>query len=372
MVKITVYKLAIFSVILFSVLTALGQNSRKVVNTKPKTPTSNKSTIPAQPCFSDKQLDFKAEMLPPNYQGNDLKKLADEIIRRTDLKKDEFETTTQFQQRIEDEKKKHLLGELNSSSTFAFEISDTTFQYDADKQIMNAVLNMGSSFTWRSPCNTNSQTVSILFLYKDSVPISLSFNMEIAKAKLTKQNLKTLFIGNLYKFSSDVNIKLFLREIWIYDVVTGEIFLKRVDLEKIRKDAEKKQLETRINSCSISPLETETLLIKAQSNYKDGRDEEAMTALRCILVSEPMSAEAYLLLGKIHLRRGDLEQAVSSLKAALFWDGRLIDAHIVLGKIYLEKGDCLQAKNYLASALAIDSENQDAKDLQKQVEKCSR
>ena len=118
--------------------------------------------------------------------------------------------------------------------------------------------------------------------------------------------------------------------------------------------------------------ETETLLAEARTLYASGNNDEAMTALRKVLVSEPMSAEAYLLLGSIHLRRGDLEQAVSSLKTALFWDNRLITAHVGLGKIYLQKGDCLQAKNYAASALVIDPENQDAVGLTRQVERCSK
>ena len=118
--------------------------------------------------------------------------------------------------------------------------------------------------------------------------------------------------------------------------------------------------------------ETETLLAQARTFYTNGNDDEAMTTLRKVLVSEPMSAEAYLLLGNIHLRRGDLEQAVSSLKTALFWDNRLTTAHVGLGKIYLQRGDCLQAKNYAASALAIDAENQDAAGLERQVERCSK
>ncbi|MEZ5428162.1 MAG: tetratricopeptide repeat protein [Pyrinomonadaceae bacterium] len=118
--------------------------------------------------------------------------------------------------------------------------------------------------------------------------------------------------------------------------------------------------------------ETDTLLAQAETFYKDGNDDEAMTVLRKVLVGEPMSAQAYLLLGKIHLRRGDLEQAVSSFKTSLFWDNRLIDAHVSLGKIYLEKGDCLQAKNYAASALAIDEDYQEALALERLVERCSK
>ena len=118
--------------------------------------------------------------------------------------------------------------------------------------------------------------------------------------------------------------------------------------------------------------ETDSLLAQADKYYADGNDDEALIALRKVLVGEPMSAKAYLLLGKIHLRRGDLEQATSSLKTALFWDNRMIDAHIALGKIYLEKDDCLQAKNYSASATLIDAENQEVVALQRQVERCSK
>jgi tetratricopeptide (TPR) repeat protein len=121
-----------------------------------------------------------------------------------------------------------------------------------------------------------------------------------------------------------------------------------------------------------TPLsETDSLLAQAQTLYKNGSDDEAMTVLRKVLVSEPMSAQAYLLLGMIHLRRGDLDQSISSLKTALFWDNRLIEAHIALGKIYIQKGDCAQAKTYAVSALAIGAENQEAAALQRQVERCS-
>ena len=125
-------------------------------------------------------------------------------------------------------------------------------------------------------------------------------------------------------------------------------------------------------STQTSMNETDLLLGQAEKFYSDGNDDEAMSVLRKVLVSEPMSAQAYLLLGKIHLRRGDQEQAVSSLKTALFWDNRLIEAHIGLGRIYLEKEDCLQAKNYSASAFALDSDNQEAVALQRQVERCSK
>ena len=140
-----------------------------------------------------------------------------------------------------------------------------------------------------------------------------------------------------------------------------------------RRDFVSVVLSNRQTAPMEKPLnETESLLAQARTLYKDGNDDEAMAVLRKVLSSEPMSAESYLLLGNIHLRRGDKEQAVSSLKTALFWDNKLVMAHVGLGKIYLDRGDCLQAKNYASSALAVDSENQDALGLQRQVERCSK
>ncbi len=132
-----------------------------------------------------------------------------------------------------------------------------------------------------------------------------------------------------------------------------------------------------IKNKSVSPVrtaenETEKLLRSATELYENGKDDEAMTVLRRILIQEPMSAESYMLLGKIHFRSGDIDQAVSSLKTALFWNSKLIDAHIYLGRIFVQKGDCLQAENYSKSALAINSEDQNAMGLERQVERCSK
>lgn len=125
-------------------------------------------------------------------------------------------------------------------------------------------------------------------------------------------------------------------------------------------------------TAQIPKSETDTLLEQARALVKSGNDDEAMTTLRRVLMSEPMSAESHLLLGRINLRRGDIDQAISHFKTSIFWDNRLIEAHVSLGKIYVEKGDCMQAKNYAASAIEISGENQDALALQRLSERCSK
>ena len=118
--------------------------------------------------------------------------------------------------------------------------------------------------------------------------------------------------------------------------------------------------------------ESDNLIERARTQFKNGNDDDAMITIRRVLASEPMSAESYLILGKIHLRRGDLDQAISSFKTAIFWDNRLVDAHISLGRIFVEKGDCLQVKNYSVSAAEIAPDNQEVVALKRQAERCSK
>jgi tetratricopeptide (TPR) repeat protein len=112
---------------------------------------------------------------------------------------------------------------------------------------------------------------------------------------------------------------------------------------------------------------TEDLLAKVRELYQAGRDEEALPELHRVVMLEPTNAEAYLLSGRINQRRGDQEAAIAALKTAIFWDPKLIDAHILLGRIFLERGDRSEATKYASSAMTIDSNNQEAIGLQRQV-----
>ncbi len=109
------------------------------------------------------------------------------------------------------------------------------------------------------------------------------------------------------------------------------------------------------------------LLAKARDLYQAGRDDEALPELHRVVMLEPTNAEAYLLSGRINQRRGDQEAAIAALKTAIFWDPKLIDAHILLGRIFLERGDRGEATKYATSAMTIDSNNQEAIALQRQV-----
>jgi len=118
---------------------------------------------------------------------------------------------------------------------------------------------------------------------------------------------------------------------------------------------------------AAAKMSAEESLNKIRDLYQQGRDDEAMVELRKLLVVEPTNAEAFLLSGKINQRRGDQEAAIAALKTAIFWKPELIDAHILLGRIFLERGDLGEAKKYATSAMNIDSNNQEAIALQRQV-----
>lgn len=114
---------------------------------------------------------------------------------------------------------------------------------------------------------------------------------------------------------------------------------------------------------------TQEALAKIRDLYQQGRDDEALTEIRKVLIVEPTNAEAFLLSGRINQRRGDQEAAIAALKTAIFWENTnpLIDAHILLGRIFLERGDLGEARKYAASAMNIDSSNAEAMALQRQV-----
>jgi tetratricopeptide (TPR) repeat protein len=111
------------------------------------------------------------------------------------------------------------------------------------------------------------------------------------------------------------------------------------------------------------------LLNKIHELYDKGQDDEALVEIQKLFVIEPTNGDAFLMRGRIKQRQGEQEAAIAALKTAIFWDPppKMIDAHILLGRIFLERGDLGEARKYAASAMNIDSNNQEAMALQRQV-----
>jgi hypothetical protein len=81
------------------------------------------------------------DSLPPNFTGHDVKAL---FTRLSELKKrlvkSEFETTTEYEKRIAQEKQKPILGTLTVQDTFSLVIPNVEASYDADSQKMQFFL----------------------------------------------------------------------------------------------------------------------------------------------------------------------------------------------------------------------------------------
>ena len=86
--------------------------------------------------------------LPVNYKGVNPESVYNELIERVNkLKKDEFETTSQYEERVEAECQKPIIDKLNTDSSFAFVTcsplrnhfrgsTEKGYSYDADKQLL--------------------------------------------------------------------------------------------------------------------------------------------------------------------------------------------------------------------------------------------
>src|SRR5204862_3139357 len=89
---------------------------------------------------------------------------------------------------------------------------------------------------------------------------------------------------------------------------------------------------------AVKANNAEDALNKIRDLYEQGRDDEAMTEIRKLLIIEPTNAKAFLLSGKVNQRRGDQEAAMAALKTAAFWElnHHVVKSAILMGCIFLE------------------------------------
>lgn len=88
--------------------------------------------------YTTKPFDITADKLPPNYAGHDAKQLYQNIQQRKSReKKGEFETSEQFQKRVEKESTAPILGSLGTDNYFVFQPMKIDSQYDADKKVLS-------------------------------------------------------------------------------------------------------------------------------------------------------------------------------------------------------------------------------------------
>jgi LysM repeat protein len=197
-------------------------------------------------CFSETEINPDAEKLPANYRGQDLEKVINEVSRRSGLVKEESETAEEFIARVEAENKKAVTGNLNFDSLYAFEVF-AVFKYNAGRRKMIVTADFTSRQLWNVSCNP------VESIYKDGLTIErvnnsddfpglakwqTSFDINTENARKAKPNLRLLLIATIDNEDIETRgtyykgryLKVNLKEIWIFDSATGNIFKKISDI----------------------------------------------------------------------------------------------------------------------------------------------
>jgi hypothetical protein len=241
--KIQFIKISILLVMFFSVSSIAQKKGTQLARKPIKTEASKCS-------FSEKEIYLTVESLPPNYIGNNPQTITDEIVKRGNFVKDEFETTTQFQERVTNEKKKKITSELNYNSFLAFSGNDDSpFKYDANNQRMEINLAIGSSPFLRTSCQPSvSNRVNTFFYEKSGLSpyysIKESFSIDTDNARLLKPNLRTLFIGQLNDLIGGFYT---LPSVWIESINNQRKniakFITEVDFAKLEFNSANRELK---------------------------------------------------------------------------------------------------------------------------------
>jgi hypothetical protein len=168
--------LTLFVVLLFTP----SEFSQKKVTRAKSTKKEGQSQLVKCP-YSEKELDTTLIRLPKNYYGNDLQEITAEVIKRGKFVKGEFETTKEFQERIQNERRKVLTGELTFYSVFAFQDNGfISIKYDADSQRMNIDDYLSTRFYFENVCqNPQNGSVNFLILNGDKIIDSYKFNWSL-------------------------------------------------------------------------------------------------------------------------------------------------------------------------------------------------
>ncbi|MCH4903130.1 hypothetical protein GSN00_01675, partial [Cylindrospermopsis raciborskii CHAB3438] len=203
----------------------------------------------------------------PNFLGHDLEAISNALIKRQEsLKKDEFETTQAFNQRVIKEGLKPILGTINVDSTLAFVLSDKfESSYNADLSLFRIEIPNSdyTEFTWKSKTfnyrtykasNAFGATIDVSSWDRESFSIkpnrtskeqTITLRISSNLAKKLKENFRIIFISKIEGYSpvkrqigrsnatfdnpysisySDTSLNVKILEFKIFDKTTGKVY----------------------------------------------------------------------------------------------------------------------------------------------------
>ena len=231
MKKAVIISLAALLQLPFFVYTSLAANETKVeeITKKPAPPKkpakTSKKDAPTPPTPEKKAEVPTAKILGPAYLttafdqtitkvsvpffGHDIEQIYNAFTKRNSAKKDEFETTVQYQKRVVAEATAPLFGSVTQDSKLVFFVSpdlqprwSSMGKYDADSQIFTMVVNLMMYFKQ----DTNGPLENITFNVKRESHSNLTTGQNAygAQVEITEKFTKdySLVIRNLSDFET--------------------------------------------------------------------------------------------------------------------------------------------------------------------------
>jgi len=191
-------------------------------------------------------FDIRAEQLPPNYSGHDIKAIYKELSSRgAGATKGEFETTEEFRTRVRQEASTPIYGGHRPDAYFAFKVTNTmgeTF-YDADRQVMTlAVALDNASKSFYRPSDKKSLSVEydsktdsyeLSNVYGAKVPATLRFSNH---HEIAFKNYKDF---NVTRYLDSRSRRLgYTSDSFARDAILIELPMNVTTAKKVKKDLE--------------------------------------------------------------------------------------------------------------------------------------
>ncbi|WP_258007374.1 GUN4 domain-containing protein, partial [Cylindrospermopsis raciborskii] len=264
--KINKLHLSITSIAIFALINILWIPQYTIASKKNISQRSNSSRMANKATYLTTPFNNSTE-IPPNFLGHDLEAISNALIKRQEsLKKDEFETTQAFNQRVIKEGLKPILGTINVDSTLAFVLSDKfESSYNADLSLFRIEIPNSdyTEFTWKSKTfnyrtykasNAFGATIDVSSWDSESFSIkpdrrsneqTITLSISSNLAKKLKENFGIIFISKIEGYSpvkrqigrsnatfdnpysisySDTSLNVKILEFKIFDKTTGEVY----------------------------------------------------------------------------------------------------------------------------------------------------
>ena len=109
------------------------------------------------------------------------------------------------------------------------------------------------------------------------------------------------------------------------------------------------------------PKNGEALASKADLQFKDGKPDEALAAIRAAIASQPSAAGFHFLHGRILSARNELSEAVAAYQEAVRLNPRLAVASVELARLNLALGKFEEALQFAQAALQVIPGNGEAR-----------